>query len=184
MHTHTQTLAALLTRDTSATHAHVPGTHSAGRKHRGPTHAPRTAPHQEVCRSTLEPRTTHTTSVHSRAHKKGHTHPETQSTHTQVQMHTQKPGEPDTHTSVPQARMYKPPHHSLLHSPSHHTHTRTHTCTHARAHTCTRTHTHAHTHVHTHTHGSAGSPVSGASPERLWSEPRTQHPRSGALLPS
>lgn len=171
--THTQTLPALLTRDTSATHAHVPDTRRVQTIN---TEAPPTSLGQhrtkKRARSTLEPRTTHTTSVHSRAHKKGHTHPETQSTHTQVQMHTQKPGEPDTHTSVPHARVYKPPHHSLLHSPSHHTRTRTH----AQAHT----HRHAHTGAQAHQCQERALSASGRSPEHSIPTPAPSSPVSPA----
>lgn len=159
-HTNTHTSSAADQGHLSHTHACSIYAHSSGREHRDPTHEPQTTPAPRM-RTAPTSLGQHTRPLCS-CSQKG-THSPRDGAHTQVQMHTQQPGGPDTHTYVPHARVYKLLPLSLSSTPPPATHT--HTCTHV----CT--------------HMSAGSPVSGASSERLWSEPRIQRPPSGALLP-
>ena len=162
-HTQTHTLQALLTRDTSATHMHVPDTHTVQAMN---TETPPTSHgqhlHQECPQHPRASDNTHGLCV--LVLTKRDTLTQRQSAHTSTNAHAAARWTRHTHLCATCTHVQAPASVSLLHSPSRHTHT--HTCTHV----CT--------------HMSAGSPVSGASPERLWSEPRIQRPSSGALLPS
>jgi len=113
----------------SHTHACSIYAHSSGREHRDPTHEPQTTPAPRM-RTAPTSLGQHTRPLCAHAHKKGHTHPETEHTHkykctrsSQVdQIHT-----PMCHMHACTSSCISV---SLLHSPSRHTHTHMHTRVH------------------------------------------------------
>lgn len=163
LHAQTHTLQVLLTRDTSATHRHVPFTHTVQAVNtETPPTSHRQHLHQECAQHPRASDNTHGLCVLMLT--KRDTLTQRRSTHTSTNAHAAARWTRYTHLCATCTRVQAPASLSLSSTPPPATHT--HTCTHV----CT--------------HMSAGSPVSGASSERLWSEPRIQRPPSGALLPS
>ena len=133
MHTHTQTLAALLTRDTSATHAHVPGTHTVQAVN---TEAPPTRLGQhrtKKCAAAPSSLGPHTRPLCTHVLTKRDTLTQRHRAHTHKYKCTRRSQGNQTHTPL----------------------CRRHACTSPRITLCSTppptTHTRAHTHAHTHT---------------------------------
>lgn len=125
-HTQTHTFQAPLTRDTSATHTHVPDTHTVQamntetRPKPWRTPAPRSVP------------TDNTQDLHVLMCSRTETHSPGDTAHTHTRTNAHAEARRTRHTYVPHAHVDQLLPCCLLHSPSHHTHT--HTCTHTCAH--------------------------------------------------